>query len=295
MQEQPVTIIVNEASGSAVERLDELESSLSRAGLDARVIRVRGPQIAEKATVAADAGSIIVAAGGDGTVSSVASVAVRTGATLGVIPLGTLNHFARDCGIPLDIDQAIAVIRAGHTRDIAVGEVNGAIFVNNASLGLYPRLVWERQMEQRRGHGKWVSFAIALVRTWKRYPTVTARVDVDGVAFVKRTPFLFIGNGEYRAEGFALGTRASLDSPILSVYLAPGVGRFEMLTLPFRALGGRLADDLKFESLMARDVTIETGRHQIALAVDGELTTVRPPIRCAVHPRALRLLVAKDA
>ena len=295
MSDRPVTIIVNEASGSAVEKLGELDAALSRAGVDARVLRVRGPQIIEKATEAALAGSVLVAAGGDGTVSSVASVAVRTGVTFGVIPLGTLNHFARDCGIPLDIDQAVAVVAAGHTRTIPVGQVNGTTFVNNASLGIYPQLVWERQMEQRRGRGKWTAFAIALVRTWQRYPTVTVRVSVEGVAFVRRTPFVFVGNGDYVAEGLALGTRQSLPTGQLSIYLAPGASRFEMLALPFRALAGRLTPDVKFESLAASEVSIETARRRVDLAIDGELTAVSPPIRCAIHDRMLRVLVAEDS
>jgi diacylglycerol kinase family enzyme len=294
VSERPVTIIVNEASGSAVARLSELEAAVSRARLDARLVRARGAEILDQANEAAAAGGVLVAAGGDGTVSSVASVAVRRDVTLGVIPLGTLNHFARDCGIPLDIDNAVAAIRSGCTRSIPVGEVNGRPFVNNASLGLYPRLVWERQMEQRRGHGKWASFAIALVRTWKRYPTVTVRVAADGAAFVRRTPFVFIGNGEYEAEGLALGTRRSLDSGTLSIYLAPGVGRFEMLALPFRALAGRLGDDVKFEALTASDVTIETTHHRIVLAIDGELTTTGSTMHFAVHPRTLRVLVSQD-
>lgn len=292
---RPVAIIVNEASGSAAARLRELEAAISRAALDARVVRVRGPQIVEQARAAADENRALVAAGGDGTVSSVASIAVKTGALLGVIPLGTLNHFARDCGIPLEIDQAIDVIAAGHTRHISVAEANGQTFVNNVSLGIYPRMVWERQMEQRRGRGKWASFAIAMVRTWKRYPTVTVHVAVDGASFVRHTPFVFIGNGEYRAEGFALGTRASLETATLSIYLAPDAGRFEILAFPFRALAGRLANDVKFESLTASDVTIETSKRRIDVAIDGELTVTPPPIHCAIHPQPLRVLVPQDA
>jgi diacylglycerol kinase family enzyme len=295
VSERPVTIIVNEGSGSAMARLGELEDAVSRAELEARVVRVQGAQMLDQANKAAAAGGVLVAAGGDGTVSSVASVALGRDITFGVIPLGTLNHFARDCGIPLDIDKAVAVVAAGKTRSIPVGDVNGRPFVNNASLGLYPRLVWERQMEQRRGHGKWTAFAIALVRTWQRYPTVTVRVAADGAAFVRHTPFVFIGNGEYEAEGLALGTRRSLDSGTLSIYLAPGVGRFEMLALPFRALAGRLGEDVKFESLTASDVTIETAHHRIAVAIDGELTTAGSTLRFAVHPRTLRVLVSQDA
>jgi diacylglycerol kinase family enzyme len=290
----PVTIIVNDASGSAVSGFAELEAALIRTRLGARVVRVRGPQIVQQANEAARPGTTVVAAGGDGTVSTVAAAAVRNRAVLGIIPLGTLNHFARDCGIPQDVEKALAVIVERHERRVQVGAVNGHFFVNNASLGLYPRMVWEREMERRRGRRKWTAFVIALVRTWRRYPTVKVRVAVDTVAMVRRTPFVFIGNGEYRVEGFGLGTRASLDTNTLSIFLAPDADRYEMLALPFRALAGRLGGDVKFESLRVTEVTIDTGHRGVDVALDGELRVVSPPINCATHPRALRVLVPKD-
>src|SRR5205085_7235035 len=111
---------------------------------------------------------------------AVAGVAADAGATFGVIPSGTLNHFARDAGIPLDPRQAVAAIASGVVRRLDVGEVNGRVFVNNASLGLYPRLVWERQSAQQAGRRRWPAFALASFRTWWHYRTLTARICVDG-------------------------------------------------------------------------------------------------------------------
>src|SRR5512145_345184 len=154
-------IIVNQLSGSAESRGKELDDAVRQAGLEARILRVHSTELIAAAERAAAEGFVLVAAGGDGTVSTVASVAVRTQSTFGVIPLGTLNHFARDAGIPLDPAKAAAVIAAEHTRELDVGQMNGSTFVNNVSLGLYPRLVWERQREQHRGRGKWTAFALA--------------------------------------------------------------------------------------------------------------------------------------
>jgi diacylglycerol kinase family enzyme len=289
-----VAIIVNELSGSAESRGTALDEAVRRAGLDAAVVRMRGAEILAAAERAAAEGSVLVAAGGDGTVSTVASVAIRTRSTFGVIPLGTLNHFARDAGIPIDPAKAAAVIAAGHTRELDVGTVNESIFVNNISLGLYPRLVWERQREQQRGRRKWAAFAIALVRTWQRYPTVAVRMEVDGVPLLRRTPFVFVGNGEYRAHGVGLGTRARLDDGKLSLFLAPGVGRFELLQLPVRAVAGRLEADVKFESFRACEVEIESLHSTFAVAVDGELKTgERFPLQCKLLRRALRTLVPR--
>ena len=291
----PVAIVVNQESGSAESRGKKLDDAVRQARLEARILQVRGAELVPTAEAAAADGCVLVAAGGDGTVSTVASVAVRAHATFGVIPLGTLNHFAKDAGIPLDPAQAAAVISAGHTRDLDVGEMNGATFVNNVSLGLYPRLVWERQREQHRGRGKWTAFAIALVRTWRRYPTVTVSLELDGAPMVSRTPFVFIGNGEYEAEGVRLGRRPAIADGKLSIYFAPGVDRFELLGLPIRAVAGRLSADVRFEEFHAREVKVEGVRPTFAVAVDGELKPdVRSPLHCKLLPAALRTLVPRS-
>jgi diacylglycerol kinase family enzyme len=241
---------------------------------------------AEKA--AAD--GVIVAAGGDGTVSAVADVAVRTGATLGVLPLGTFNHFARDTGIPLDLTEAASIIRQGTIRTVDAGELNGRIFVNNASLGIYPRLVWERRAEQRRGRDKWSAFSIALAKTWWSYRTLTMRMVLDGVPLVRRSPFLFIGNGEYHVEGIDLGARPSLEAGRLSAYVAPECGRAELLAMPLRALAGRLSAGATFEAFTAREITVEPSHSRIGLALDGEIVVAQPPLHCRIRARALRVL-----
>lgn len=290
----PVTVIVNELSGSAATRGPALDEALARAGLEAHIVRARGAEIAAAARRAAAARHVLVAAGGDGTVSTVAGIAVEEKLTFGVLALGTLNHFARDAGIPSDLHEAAGVIAAGHTRDLDVGELNGRTFLNNTSLGLYPRLVWEREAQRRRGRAKWTAFAIALVSTWRRYATIDVRMTIDGAPLVRRTSFVFVGNGKYQAEGLDLGRRDSLDGGMLSVYLAPGVDRFEFLMLPVRALLGRLSPAAGFESFTACEVAIEARRRHLDVAVDGELTAIVPPVRCAARPRALRTLVPES-
>jgi diacylglycerol kinase family enzyme len=255
---------------------------------------VRGRDIAAEAEKAA-ADGVIVAAGGDGTVSAVAGVAVRTGATLGVLPLGTLNHFARDAGIPLDLTEAASIIHHGTIRTVDVGELNDRIFLNNASFGIYARLVWERRAEERRGYGKWSAFSIALVKTWWSYRTLTLRLSLDGTPVLRRSPFLFIGNGEYQAEGIDIGARPSLESGRLSAYVAPECGRIELLAMPFRALAGRLSPEVKFEAFAAREITIEPSRSSIGLALDGEIVVARPPLHCRIRPHALRVLTPGSA
>jgi diacylglycerol kinase family enzyme len=286
------TVIVCRQAGSASdESRRAIEDACGRAGLDARIVAVTGPEIQGAAKRAVRMGDALIAAGGDGTVSTVAAVAVKSGATFGVIPLGTRNHFARDAGIPSDIDEAVATIAAGHAVRLDTGELNGRTFVNNASVGFYARIVRERQLEQRRGHAKWIAFAIGLARAWRRYHQMTVRLTVDGKALVRRTPFVFVGNGEYVDEGPGLGRRTSLTTGHLWISLAPECSRGKMLILVLRALAGWLTPDVKLEECRAAEVTLEPRTGGSGVAMDGELVPVSPPFTAVIRPRTLNTLL----
>jgi diacylglycerol kinase family enzyme len=289
-----ISVIINENSGLTPRRDagEEIQSLFAAAGAPVRLERVRhGGDLAARARQAAGRGDVLVAAGGDGTVGTVAGVAVEANATFGVLPLGTLNHFAKDAGIPLVLSKAVQTIVDGRVHDVDVGDLNGRIFVNNSSLGIYPRMVWERNAEQRHGRSKWTAFVIAMVRTWRRYRILAARLSLDGQLHVVRAPFIFVGNNEYQVEGFELGARAALDRGRLSIFVAPEVGRFEILMLPLRALANRLTTDPKFERFLAEEVTIELSRHRVSVAFDGEVAVMRPPLNFRVRRAALHLLV----
>lgn len=292
-----VSVIINEHSGGA-SRPDtgvQIQELFAAQGVRVRLERVRhGGDLAARARQAAGRGDTLVASGGDGTVGTIAAVAVETGALFGVLPTGTLNHFAKDLRIPLDLPQAVHTIVAGRERQVDVGEVNGRIFVNNSSLGIYPRMVWERDAEQRRGHKKATAFAIAMVRTWRAYRTIVGRLLIDGAPHVVRTPFIFIGNNEYVAEGFNLGARTSVDQGRLSVFVAPECGRFEILALPLRALVGRLDPEAHLARFGGATVDVELARPRVSVALDGEVAVLRSPIRYRIRPGALRLLVPSD-
>ena len=289
-----VSVIINEQSGVAPgqDTSVQIQHLFTAEGAQVRLERVRhGGDVAARARQAAGRGDTLVAAGGDGTVGTVAAVAVETQALFGVIPTGTLNHFARDLGIPTDLAQAVHTIVAGRVQQVDVGEVNGRIFVNNSSIGIYPRMVWERESEQRRGRKKRTAFGIAMLRTWRSYRTLVGRLVIDGTPHVVRTPFIFIGNNEYLAEGFNLGSRKTLDAGRLSVFVAPECGRFEILALPFRALASRLDPDANLAGFTAEDVVVEIARPRVSVALDGEVAILRPPLHYCVRRGALRTMV----
>jgi diacylglycerol kinase family enzyme len=284
-------VVLNTTSGSGDTPRDQIEQAFARANVAADVEAVTGPEIRAAAGRAAKRGQTLVAAGGDGTASTVGSVAAESGVPFGVIPLGTLNHFARDAGIPADVDGAARVIAAGRTRPLDAAEVNGRRFLNNLSLGFYVRIVREREAQQRRGRRKWTAFAIGLAHAWVRYRTMTVRLEVEGGSHVRRTPFVFIGNGDYQAEGLDVGRRCSMTGGRLAVYVAPECGRFDLLGLSVRALAGRLTPDVKLEAFTASQLTIETASARVSAAIDGELIVLRPPLTCVSQPGALRTLL----
>jgi len=173
-----------------------------------------------------------------------------------------------------------------------VGEVNGRIFVNNSSVGLYPRMVLERKVEQRRGHRKWIAFALAMVRTWRHYRMVVARLGVDGKELAVRTPFIFVGNNQYQVEGFQLGGRSRLDGGRLSIFAAPDAGRFEILALPMRALTNHLSAATPFLAFQTETMAVDVFHRRVSVALDGEVGVMHGPLQYRIRPRALRAIVA---
>jgi diacylglycerol kinase family enzyme len=238
---------------------------------------------------------VVTVGGGDGTLSAAAAALIDSGKPLGILPLGTANHFARDLGIPTDVEAAISTIVEGHVRAVDVGEMNGRLFLNNSSIGLYPAAVAGRQELRHHGHGRWMATLYAAVSAFRRYPLVTLVLRTGEQSVRVTTPFVFVGNNEYELSLLALGRRQALDCGRLTVYLTRNTGRLGLLRLVLRALFGRLEQDRDFHSMRTSELLIESGRRSLTVAVDGELTLCRPPIRCRVRPRALAVLVPPRA
>jgi diacylglycerol kinase family enzyme len=234
----------------------------------------------------------VVACGGDGTLNAVASRLVGLPTAFGVLPLGTLNHFAKDAGVPTDPSAALRFIANGHIAQLDVGEVNGIFFLNNSSIGLYVDLVRDRERQQTRlGRGKWPAFAWAMVGALRRFPFLTVALTMDGEALLHRTPFVFVGNNAYRTEGLQIGQRDGLRGGALSVYVAERAGRWRLLALGLRALAGRLRQASDFRAFGATELRIDTGHHHLRVAIDGELRRLDAPLHYRIHPGALRVIV----
>jgi len=291
-----IEVILNDSAGTGGEEARaKLSEIFAEGGAEARVhLAQSGDELTELAERAANDASCraVVAGGGDGTINAVASHLVGTDKALGVLPLGTLNHFAKDLGIPLALEEAARVLLAGHIQLVDVGEVNGRYFLNNSSLGLYPHIVRERERHQeRRGWGKWTAMARAAVTVLRRYPYMKVRLDADGREMVRRTPILFVSNNEYKLDAFEIGSRARLDAGQLSLHLTRATTRLGLFRLALGALTGRLHEAEDFESLNVREVNIRTRQSRARVALDGEVTVMSTPLRYRIRPGALRVFV----
>ena len=263
------------------------------AGCEAQITMLQeGQDLADAARTAGARASIVVAGGGDGTVSGVAAGLIGTPTVLGVLPLGALNHFAKDLGIPLDLEKAVGTIAARRVGSIDVGTVNGRTFLNNSSIGIYPSIVEAREALRRQGRRKWPAFVLATFRVLRHYRGVLVRIDADGRQSVRRTPFVFVGNNEYAIEGIRLGGRTRLDGGRLVAYLAPRMRARDLPMLFARALLGRARQSGAFEIVSAPELWVDTphARH-VRIALDGEITTMATPLHYRTCPGMLKVLL----
>lgn len=293
---KPVMVIINGGAGAGHDdaAAADLRAKLASAGLDAELVLAAGgaDMIAAARRALEEGAQLVAAGGGDGTINAVASVLVGSGITFGVLPMGTLNHFAKDLGIPLDLGDAVRNLATGTPKQVDVGEVNGRIFLNNSSLGLYPDIVRDREKQQRRlGRGKWPAAVWAALAALHRFPFLSMRLDVGGQHLARRTPFVFIGNNPYTMEGLSIGARERLDAGLLSLYVAQKPTRFGLLRFAFDALRGRLGNERDFDVLHAPEMEIDTRKKRMRVATDGEVTVMNPPLRYRVRPGALTVLV----
>jgi diacylglycerol kinase family enzyme len=238
----------------------------------------------------------IVVGGGDGSISTVATVLAGTGIPLGIIPLGTLNHFAKDLQIPLPAEEAVGVIAAGAVRSVDVGRVNGRIFINNSSIGVYPYLVIERDRRRRvLKLPKPVGMVLALFRVLRHLPLFRLRIGVQGWVEPCRSPCVFIGNNAYELTVPTFGRRPRLDAGELCIYVAKAQGRLALFWLSCRAVLGLLEQQRDLDVFRSASAEIGARRKRLLVAFDGEVELMQQPLRYQSWPGALRVFAPAPA
>jgi len=270
----------------------EVAAALSAFGVTAKIESVDGDAIGDRAEAAVKGGAkMVVVGGGDGSVSSAAQALAGSGAALGIMPLGTLNHLARDLGIPATLQESVQVIASGRTRSIDVAEVNGRTFVNNAAIGLYPLMVIDREAQQDRlGRSKRLAMLVASLRTLMRFHHQRLTLSIDGGEARVDTPLLFVGNNDYQLAFPAAGQRDKLDDGELCVMLMRKKGVPGFLAAVARALLGiQRADDMvRIDGV--KQLKVDSARSTITLALDGETLVMKPPLEFRIRPGALKVI-----
>ena len=292
-----IRVIVNRSGGTLKGSDDEetrIRAAFGAAGVDAEIRMTESADIFEalKEAAAAPGLDAVVAGGGDGTLSCAAGHLADTGRAFGILPLGTLNHLARDAGIPANIEEAAKVIAAGHVREIDVAEVNGRVFVNNSSVGLYPDMVMLREQEQeKRGRSKrraMLSASWASLRHFRRH---RLWISAPGLEAPIRTPLLFVGNNHYQVNLLGLGKRARLDEGELCLYAVRARSRLHLFWAGIRGIFGKLDQQRDFITAYVAEAEIGSDRPTLSLSLDGETARMETPLRYKIRPKALRLIV----
>ena len=293
-----VRVIVNRHGGTLKASKHDAEAPLRKAfaaaGVEAEIRLTEPEDLDEALGEAAKASGLdaVVAGGGDGTLSCAAGHLAGTDRPLGILPLGTLNHLARDASIPTELDEAAAVIAAGHVREIDLAEVNGRIFVNNSSVGLYPDMVRLREAEQeRKGRSKRLAMLSASLTTLRHFRRHRLWISAEGLEAPIHTPLLFVGNNRYEVNLFGPGKREALDGGELCLYAIRARSRLGMVWAGIRGIFGRLDQQRDFVTVYAAQAEVSADRDMLTISADGETVRMEMPLRYRILPKALKLIV----
>jgi diacylglycerol kinase family enzyme len=282
---------VNAGGGTAARAGDKLEGQLrdafDKAGVAIEPMLVPGDQIAKTLAKVLKTHKRVAIGGGDGTLGSSAMAVAKAGATLGILPLGTKNHLARQLGVGPELDKAVAAIAGGKTNQIDLGHIGQHGFVNNASIGLYPDLVKTRDDTPL---PKAIANIPAAWTTIKRLRHHRLRITIDGEAETIRTPMLFVGNNLYSLEPGSLGQRKSLTDGKLGIYAVAAKSRLGLIGFALAALRGRVDYARDFAELTAcKAMDVDAHAASLEVALDGEPIRIQMPFTIELMPRALNI------
>lgn len=291
MAQTPIPVVVNRTGGTAAslgKALGErLREAFAQAGVPIALELVAGERLGD--AVASKAGApLVVVGGGDGTLGLAAGLLASAGSALGILPLGTRNHLARQLGLPGDLAAAAKVIAAGRRTRIDLGRIGERTFVNNASLGLYGRLVRTRE---GLAAPKWLANLPAAWHVLRHLRVHPLRLEIEGESDRLETPLLFIGNGAYSLTGGKLGERETLSDGTLSFYAVAASTPWQLAVMGLRVLVGRADPERDFAALkLGRHATI-SGGPTLDVACDGEVERMVLPLELASLPGALEVIV----
>jgi diacylglycerol kinase family enzyme len=280
---------LNAAGGNA----DAAREALTKAGLE--VDSVQPDELEKSLRSAIDGGSKrILVAGGDGTIGTAAALVANTDIELAILPSGTLNHFARDHGVPTDLAQAAAVATEGVIIGADIGYVHDSVFLNTSSIGAYVTFVRDRErLEKYVGYR--IASLLAAVQTLYHLRTFGVTLEVEGVTKTYRSSMVFIGVGERELKMPTLGSRVRNGRRGLHVMIVRGHGKARLFAIALAAIakGTKEASKLpEFVDFVVDSCRIDLTRSRATIGVDGELKKMQTPLDYRIERDALHLVTA---
>ncbi len=295
-QGRDICVLANPNSGAAQRNPQAVDQAMAVFGPRAELRAFSGDPADEAARALRDGFRIIVAAGGDGTVAGVAHALAGSGRDMAVLPLGTFNYFARGLGLPEDPEAAARAILAGESHAIAVGTLNGRVFLNNVAIGLYPAILEEREATYARFGRYRILAHLASLRTILRFQR-PYRMDLvqDGARQRIRTPMVFVARSAYQLDQFGLDGAQAISDDRFALFLAPQQTRLGFLRLAWRLVRRRVDHGRDvFVSTPRRIALSISGRRRVAVALDGEKLKMRLPLRIQVAGDLLHVIVPPE-
>jgi diacylglycerol kinase family enzyme len=296
----PLYIVLNAGSGPDESSVTQtiIEGVLTSAGREYHIIRLDDTQqlkttIARAVELASANAGVVVASGGDGTINAVAQQVLASGCAFGVLPQGTFNYFSRSHGIPSDTAEATRLLLTARAHPVQVGLVNERVFLVNASLGLYPQLLEDREAwKSKLGRSRLVAFGAGLMTLLREHRRLQLHFEYRGLAHDVLTPTLFVGNNRLQME--QIGTAYVFEEGQLAGIMLRPVRLPGMLWLLLRGALASLgeADNVVafgFDSLIVRP-SRRRSSHRIKVATDGEVDWLETPLSFRVSPEPLLLL-----
>lgn len=288
-----ICVLANPGSGPARRNPQALSAAMAVFGPRAELRAFSGDPAQEAARALRDGFAIIVAAGGDGTAAGVAHALAGTGAALAVLPLGTFNYFARGLGMPEDPAAAARAILDGASHFIAVGTLNGRVFLNNVAIGLYPAILEEREATYARFGRSRLLAHLASLRTLLRFQRAyRMELTQDQTRQRIRTPMVFVARSAYQLDQFGLDGAEAISQDRFALFLAPQQGRLGFLRLAWRLVRRRVDHrrDVVVSAPQRIGIAV-SGRRRLSVALDGEKLKMRLPLRIELAHDQLHVIL----
>jgi len=299
-RDTPLFIVMNAASGSADARSERerITTALREAGQRFSVLAVNDPR--ELPRIASHAASeaqrqhgAIVVAGGDGTINAVLQAALPTGRPFGIVPQGTFNYSGRAHDIPLDAALAARALVNSRLKAVQVGLLNDRAFLVNASVGLYPQLLQDRETyKQQYGRNRGIAMLAGLRTLLKDHRQLALEIQHDDRVDLVRTPTLFVGNNALQLEQIGLPEANAVERRRLAALIVKPIGTAALLGLAVRGLLGRMGEAENVRDFSFRQMTVQPvgGQRRLQVATDGEIWLADTPLHFRVAPQTLHLM-----